>query len=276
MVKQTSKPIAKRSNTNKSCTDRAQHISKALKFGKKIGPNTIVVMFHGQGDNANGCSKDWANVWAAGLKNSLIVVPEAPDLIYQDEGSGKTNPGHDWIRQRGLHDYSDHNANVRELQRATRSRMVYVNKWLDGLLRSHKLTNKDLIIVGFSQGCIPAAIAGANRGIKAVLLCGGVGKEDVYSLKSRKANGSIGQPCWARWEELMPKSAPGTKFFALEGTKDRAVPRKSFENMMAKFDTTWRWEPGLWHYQLFYKRFRGTLLRWMQSVEANEQVKQTV
>eukprot|EP00747_Dinoflagellata_sp_TGD_P193372 gnl/TRDRNA2_/TRDRNA2_59433_c0_seq1.p1 gnl/TRDRNA2_/TRDRNA2_59433_c0~~gnl/TRDRNA2_/TRDRNA2_59433_c0_seq1.p1 ORF type:complete len:277 (-),score=21.83 gnl/TRDRNA2_/TRDRNA2_59433_c0_seq1:311-1141(-) len=243
-------------------------VGKVLTFGQKTRPRTIVVMFHGLGDNAEGCAKDWADFWAAGLKGALVVVPESPDTIWQDEGTDKPDAGRDWLRQRGTHDIRDTSASIKEIQRVTRERLRHVGGWLDGLLQKHKLTNKDVILAGFSQGNVLACLLGANRGVKATLLCGGVCKEYAFSPgDSRRPDGFVGHSIWPRWEELMPKAAPGTQFFALEGTKDREAPRKKIEGMMANFDTTFRWEKGLWHYQLFYKRFRGVMLKWMQQVE---------
>lgn len=240
---------------------------RVLTFGQKSNPKQIVVMFHGNGDDVYGCSDGWADVWAAALKNTLVVVPESPDVCARDVGSDKKNPGHDWLSQRGTHDTNDEEASIKELQRATRKRLRTVNTWLDWLLKKHKLSNSDLILSGFSQGTVLATLVGANRGVKAVVLCGGVGTEPVHSVNATRADRYVGREVWARWEELMPKAAPNTRFFALEGTADVTVPRKKMERLMKPFDCTFRWERGLLHYQLFYKRFRTVMLKWMQEVQ---------
>lgn len=269
MVKQVlkCKRVTNRIKILKKNQDIGVDGGRVLTFGQKTKPKQIVVMFHGNGDDVYGCSGGWADVWAAGLKNTLVIVPESPDICQRDIGSDKENPGHDWLRQRGIHDTNDEEASIKELQRVTRKRLRSVNTWLDWLLKKHNLSNADLVLTGFSQGTVLAALVGANRGVKAVVLCGGVGTEPVHSVNATRGDRYVGREVWARWEELMPKVAPNTKFFALEGTSDCTVPRKKKEHLMKPFDCTFRWEKDLLHYQLFYKRFRNVMLKWMQEVQ---------
>jgi len=251
---------------NTAFTQQPGHV---LTFGKKVLPSTIVVMFHGCGDNAVGCATDWADKFADGLKGALVVVPESPEIVFRDEGWDKPmkDCGRDWLRQRGTHDVSDREASVQELQRVTRRRLEDIHAWLDALLQKHRLTNRELICVGFSQGTVLASLAGAQRNVKAVVLCGGVGTEPVHSQSSRRSDGYVGREVWGRWEDLMPRRTLQTKFWALEGTKDTTVPRKCMEALMKPYDCTIRWEKGLEHHQLFYKRYRGMMLKWMQELD---------
>eukprot|EP00929_Paragymnodinium_shiwhaense_P012754 TRINITY_DN12052_c0_g1_i1.p1 TRINITY_DN12052_c0_g1~~TRINITY_DN12052_c0_g1_i1.p1 ORF type:complete len:299 (+),score=55.44 TRINITY_DN12052_c0_g1_i1:65-898(+) len=243
-------------------------LGRVLRFGCKSSPKTVVVVFHGCGDNAPACAKDWADVWAAGLDKALVVVPESSSTTPQDEGKGD-DAGRDWLRHL-VADFRDQEACVRVLQRTTRNRLRLVNKWLDMLLKSHNLTNANLILTGFSQGCVLAALAGAHRRVRGVALVGGIGTEPIRSRESAKADKVIGREVWARWEELMPRSAPGTQFWALQGTKDTTVPRRKIERLLAPFDCTWRYEKGLEHWQLFYKRYRNTMLKWMREVQSSD------
>lgn len=240
---------------------------RVLRFGNTINPQSIVVVFHGCGDNAIGTS-EWADYWAQGLgSTTMIVVPESNECVVQDETSPADEAGRDWLRHL-VRDFRDQDACIRVLQQTTRKRMRHVNRWLDTLLADHRLTNQDLTLVGFSQGCVLAAIAGASRGVKAVAMFGGVGTEPVRSLESKQGDLAIGRELWPRWEDFMPKAAPHTKFWALEGTKDTTVPRKKIESLMAPYDVTWRYEKGLLHWQLvFYKRFRNHAMNWMKSVQ---------
>merc|ERR1712232_677482 len=167
-------------------------------------------------------------------------------------------------------DFRDEEDCVRVLQRTTRQRLQKVNKWLDLLLKTHGLTNRDVILTGFSQGCVLAGLLGAQRRVRGVALVGGIGTEPVKSSESKKADLVIGREVWARWEELMPRTAPGTRFWALQGTKDTTVPRRKIEALLAPYDTTWKYETGLMHYQLFYKRYRNHMLKWMQEIQKND------
>mmetsp|Transcript_18390 Transcript_18390/g.50479 ORF Transcript_18390/g.50479 Transcript_18390/m.50479 type:complete len:289 (-) Transcript_18390:153-1019(-) len=264
----SSKPVGrvKKGAIGQAETGGAKYkLGRVLYFGKKSRPKTIVVMFHGQGDNAKGCATDWADVWAAGLPGALVIVPEASDRTLWDEGKAmqKDKIGRDWLRQHGSHDWRDQEVSIRKIQRVVKKRMRHLNDWFDDLLRKYNLTNSDVIVTGFSQGTNVACLIGARRGVKSVLLCGGPGTESVFSADAKPDN-FVGRNVWPRWEELMPKVAPGTKFFALEGTKDYSVPRKRLTAMLKKYDTTFRWEEGLQHHQLFSKRFRGIMLRRMQ------------
>merc|ERR1711982_281723 len=113
-----------------------------------------------------------------------------------------------------------------------------------------------------------AAIAGAKRRVKAVVLFGGPGTEPVRSMESKKEDLVIGREIWPRWTEFMPKAAPGTKFWSLQGTKDTTVPRKKIESLLAPYVCTWRYEKDLIHWSLvFYKRFRNSALKWMREVQ---------
>lgn len=238
-------------------------IGRVLRYGKSR-PDKVVVMFHGCGDNAPGCAKEWADYWAAGLGNALVVVPESSTTTPQDEGKGD-DAGRDWLRHL-VADFRDQEDCVQTLQRTTRRRLRSLNQWLDLLLKTHGLTNNDVILTGFSQGCVLAGLLGAQRRVRGVALVGGIGTEPVTSPESKQANLVIGREVWARWEELMPRSAPGTRFFSLQGTKDTTVPRRKIEALLEPYDCTWRYERGLLHYQLFYKRFRNHMLKWMQQI----------
>jgi len=186
----TRAPVVKRSIAKAS----SFNMGRVMQFGKLTRPKKIVVMFHGMADNAAGCSRGWADYWAARLPGALVVVPEAGERTLWDEGKNWSDNriGRDWHRQHGSHDVKDKAANVAKIQKVARWRMRQVNTWLGSLLRKHGLANKDLILTGFSQGTNVALLAGANRGVKSVLLCGGPGTECVFS-EAHKSEGLLGQ-----------------------------------------------------------------------------------
>jgi len=248
-----------------SVSTSSHALGRVLYFGRTTRPKKIVVMIHGMGDNAVGCSRGWAECWAAGLPDAMIVVPEASERTIWDEGKNWSDNriGRDWHRQYGSHDVKNKEASIAGIQRVARRRLRYMNSWLDSLLRKHELTNKDLIMTGFSQGTNVALITGATRGVRSVLLCGGPGTECIYSEK-HNAKDFVGKPIWPRWEELLPTRAPKTRFWAVNGTKDYSLPRCRVEPMLKKFDTTFRWEKGLLHHNLFEKKFCRIMLRRLQ------------
>merc|ERR1712176_1721940 len=99
--------------------------------------------------------------------------------------------------------------------RVTRDRLRHVNAWLDEVLRTHGLRNQDLTLLGFSQGCVLALIAGVNRDVKAIGMFGGMGTEPARSFQSKKEDLVIGREIWPRWEEFMPAQIPSTKIWAV-------------------------------------------------------------
>lgn len=243
-------------------------MSKVLYFGKTKKPRVLVVIFHGMGDDAHG-NENWAEKWAAGLAQSLVVVPQSPCIHFSSIAKKDPTPGYDWLVQRGKHDISNRETNVRVLQRVTERRLQQVDAWLDRLLRKFNLKNSDLILSGFSQGSVIAALVGARRRVKAVALAGGVGTEPIYSAAKKNY---YGHEVWARWEEMMPEIAtqpsadgpPQTKFMICCGGADHTVPRKKLASMLAAYKCKWRTEDGLEH--VFPNYWRGMMLGWMRKV----------
>mmetsp|Transcript_125643 Transcript_125643/g.349918 ORF Transcript_125643/g.349918 Transcript_125643/m.349918 type:complete len:244 (+) Transcript_125643:3-734(+) len=237
-------------------------MSRVLYFGRLSRPKAVVVMLHGLNDSAASCAKGVAQRWALGLRDVLVAVPQSPDRSLWNEDS--TDPGYDWLRQRGTQNTDDWGANVRELQRVTRARLRQVDRWLDRLLARYCLTNRQLILAGFSQGAVLAALSGARRLAFGVVLCGGVPGQPVYS---REAGDYVGGG-WMDWEQLLPKGAKSrqcpTKFCVVNGTEDVCVPRQPNEAMLARFDTTWHWDKGVGHD--FPNHWYTVALRWMRRV----------
>lgn len=216
-------------------------------------------MLHGLNDTASDCAQGVAYKWAKGVRDSLVVVPQSPD---QSIWSDPSDPGYDWLRQRGTQDTDDHEANVRELQRVVRVRLRHIEAWLAALLRKYGLRKDRLILTGFSQGSILAALSAVRIGALGAVACGGVTGQPVYSAREDDYVGGG----WMRWEELLPKSINkrNTAFCCVNGTNDPYVPRKNLETMLQLFDCHWHWDRGVGHD--FPDSWYDVSLRWMQAL----------
>eukprot|EP00928_Gymnodinium_smaydae_P045930 TRINITY_DN30574_c0_g1_i1.p1 TRINITY_DN30574_c0_g1~~TRINITY_DN30574_c0_g1_i1.p1 ORF type:complete len:310 (-),score=47.04 TRINITY_DN30574_c0_g1_i1:225-1127(-) len=235
-------------------------LSRVLTFGCKRRPTSIVIMLHGLNDSSECCAEGVVEKWAEGLKGALVVVPQSPDQSIWSDSSDK---GYDWLRQNGTHDTFDDEANVRELQRVVRLRLLHLTKWTKDLLAKYHLGPDRLIITGFSQGSILAALVAAHLGALGAVVCGGVTGQPVYSAE---ADDYVGGG-WMRWEELLPKATTTkrtTKFCAVNGTADPYVPRRQVENMLSPFECHWHWEKGVGHD--FPDRWYRVALQWMKGL----------
>ena len=134
-----------------------------------------------------------------------------------------------------------------------------LDQWLDALLAEHGLTNRELILVGFSQGAILATVCGTRRGVRGVVAVGGVPGQPVYD---REVDDYVGGG-WMDWEQLVPAAAAArTRFCLVNGTQDGFVDRRKNERMLAEFDATWHWEDGVGHD--FPEHWYGLALDWIK------------
>jgi phospholipase/carboxylesterase len=101
----------------------------------------IVIFLHGYGATGDDLI-DIADSWSSRLPNTLFVAPHAPEMC---ETSAF---GRQWF---GLSDFNP--LNIRQgLDTAAPILVKYINT----LMTEHKLTAKDIALVGFSQGAILA------------------------------------------------------------------------------------------------------------------------
>ena len=132
---------------------------------------------------------------------------------------------------------------LRELHRVARARLRHVERWLRVLLNKYHLKPKNLILAGFSQGSIIAALSAVCMGALGALVCGGVTGQPVFSASM---NDYVGGG-WMDWQELLPRSKRKTRFCSINGTKDPFVPRRQLEKMLAQYNTHWHWDEGVGH-----------------------------
>eukprot|EP00930_Biecheleria_cincta_P101636 TRINITY_DN93286_c0_g1_i1.p1 TRINITY_DN93286_c0_g1~~TRINITY_DN93286_c0_g1_i1.p1 ORF type:complete len:270 (+),score=30.42 TRINITY_DN93286_c0_g1_i1:90-899(+) len=247
----------KKKSVSKTKLPSCGRMSKVLTFGQRSSPSSIVVMLHGLNDSAACCSEGVAMKWAEGLEGSLVIVPQSPD---QSIWSDRKNPGFDWLRQQGFQDTSDHEANIKELQRVARARACHIEKWLKPILRKYGVRRNRLVISGFSQGSILAAICAVRMNALGAIVCGGVTGQPVFSADESDYVGGG----WMRWEDLLPAGKHSTKFCAINGTCDCYVPRKPLERMLERFDCYWHWDHGVGHD--FPSSWYTAGLRWMKDL----------
>lgn len=246
-----------RKRIEKSKLPSIGNMSRVLYFGKRTHPQSIIVMLHGLNDSAACCADGVAQKWVKGLPSSLVVVPQSPD---QSIWSDSSDPGYDWLRQRGTQNTDNDEANVRELQRVARARMRHVETWLKGLLKRYGVRKDRLIVTGFSQGSILAALCAVRIGALGAVACGGVTGQPVYSAKEDDYVGGG----WMQWEDLLPKSKRNTQFCCVNGTADCYVQRRQLENMLQTFDCHWHWDHGVGHD--FPDSWYDVALKWMQGL----------
>lgn len=236
-------------------------MSKVLYFGKKVHPKVIVVMCHGFCDTAESNRKE-AAYWAEGLKDvgALVVVPQAPQMSHD---STPKCPGYNWIPHKSQHDYKDDAAALQAARRETKAAVCNFDRWLDRLLEKHNLDSRHLILGGFSQGSILAAIAGIRRRARGIVLMGG-----PTGYKRWRERAVLGIPGWEKLLHLPASSqSRSPKFCVINGTKDPWVVRHRTLAMLKGFDTFWHWDKGAGHD--FKRSWYKVSLRWMGELLAH-------
>ena len=111
-------------------------------------PQQLIVLLHGLGSNGQDLIS-LAPIWAQGLPNALFVSPDAPfpcDMAPM---------GHQWF---SLQEWTE-SAMLEGAQKA----FPLVDKYLDNLLKTLHLNDKDMALVGFSQGTMMALYVAQRR-----------------------------------------------------------------------------------------------------------------
>lgn len=123
--------------------------------------NQIVVFLHGYGADGNDLIT-LSNYFSKNLPNTAFFSPNAPEttpmgfgrqwlsLDGYDPGALKSNPQQMIDLLESMYD-------------AAETASIPLNNYLDELLENHKLQDKDLCLIGFSQGTMMAIHAGLRR-----------------------------------------------------------------------------------------------------------------
>lgn len=111
-------------------------------------PRQLVVLLHGLGSNGQDLIQ-LAPIFAQGLPNALFASPDAPFPC------DMAPFGHQWF---SLQEWTE-DAMLQGAERA----FPLVDKYLDNLLKELGLTDKDMALVGFSQGTMMAMYVAQRR-----------------------------------------------------------------------------------------------------------------
>ena len=122
------------------------HYTQSPKSGN--APKQIIALLHGYGSIGRDLIS-LAPYWKDAAPDALFISPDAPFPC--EMGGG----GHQWfsLAERTPEKYL---AGVKQAH-------PILDAYLDEALDEHKLTNKDLILVGFSQGTMMSLYAGPRR-----------------------------------------------------------------------------------------------------------------
>ncbi|NBX67077.1 MAG: phospholipase [Proteobacteria bacterium] len=146
-------------------------------------PRQIVVLLHGLGSDGQDLI-GLARMLAEGLPNALFVSPDAP---YPCDMAPM---GHQWF---SLQEWTEET-----MQKGAESVRPVVDNFLDKLLKSTGLTDKDMALVGFSQGAMMSLYVAPRRknacagvlGYSGALLGGkGLMESDTHKLPTCLVHG---------------------------------------------------------------------------------------
>ena len=167
-------------------------------------PSALVVLLHGLTRSAKNM-EPLAQKWAAALPRTAFLCLSAPQ--YPPNGG-------DWFKypkQRAEFDSDEQH--VAMILDCVRDRMAKLDAAIDTELVKSNLTNKQLVVVGFSQGAALAAYTGLARRCVGVVPLGG--------------------PCPPR-EQLLPDHQD-TRVCVVTGDRDPYAPHELIKSAFAKY-----------------------------------------
>ena len=135
--------------------------TEILKPLNKKKPKEIIILFHGYGGNGKSISL-LANFWRKKLNNTIFYCPYAPSKCENEKNKFKWfSPG-------------EENSNIISSQ--IELSVKKINNFIDYVLKENQLNEKNLVLGGFSQGCMLALEAGLQRKNKIKAIIGYSGK----------------------------------------------------------------------------------------------------
>jgi phospholipase/carboxylesterase len=123
--------------------------------GPLYGPHSggparqIILLLHGYGSNGFDLIS-FATVWRDVFPEALFLAPHAPERL-----PGGWGDGYQWW---GLTEYTPE-----AMARGAASAAPVLNRFIDRQLETHGLTERDMALVGFSQGTMMALQVGPRR-----------------------------------------------------------------------------------------------------------------
>ena len=143
----------------------------ALKPLNKKKPKKIIILFHGYGGNGKNIAL-LANFWRKKLKDVIFYCPDAPFKCKNDIQKFQ------W--------FSPNTKDSKILKSEISLSVEKINKFIDKVLKLNNLKENDIVIGGFSQGCMLALEAGIRRKIKIKAIIGYSGK--ILNIKELRNN----------------------------------------------------------------------------------------
>ena len=148
--------------------------STIIKPEKDNDINNVVVLLHGYGGDGKDISMLSLN-WKRYMPNTIFICPNGHEIC-------SINPsGYQWF------DLSkdDPNYILNESLKAEKK----INKFLDEIKEKYNVENKQIILSGFSQGCMMSINVGLTANQDFCCIVGFSGKIiNIENLKSRKTN----------------------------------------------------------------------------------------
>jgi phospholipase/carboxylesterase len=148
--------------------------STIIKPEKDKNINNVVVLLHGYGGDGKDISMLSLN-WKKYMPNTIFICPNGHEIC-------SINPsGYQWF------DLSkdDPNYILNESLKAEKK----INKFLDEIKEKYNVENKQIILSGFSQGCMMSINVGLTANQDFCCIVGFSGKIiNIENLKSRKTN----------------------------------------------------------------------------------------
>ncbi len=189
------------------------HYTQAPTSGDK--PKQIIVLLHGYGSNGRDLIS-LAPYWRDAAPEALFTSPNAPFPC-------EMGVGFQWF---SLAEYTPEN-----LLQGTQEAAPLLDNYLDKLLEEHDLTNKELILAGFSQGTMMSLYTGPRR-------------TDTIAGVLGYSGALIGA------EDLATQNKP--PIHLIHGESDEVVPLAAYHDAVQKltqngFDVSGHSTPGLGH-----------------------------
>lgn len=131
-------------------------------------PKNVVVLLHGYGSNGEDLIS-LAPYWQKALPDTVFLSPDAHERC-----EIAPNIGYQWFSLKGANPSDDLvvNRDPTKYLQGVRDAAPVLSKYLDEVLDYYSLENKDLALVGFSQGCMMALHVGLRRGEKVAGILG--------------------------------------------------------------------------------------------------------
>jgi phospholipase/carboxylesterase len=123
--------------------------------GPRYGPHSggpvkqIILLLHGYGSNGDDLIS-FAQVWRDVLPDALFLAPNAPERL-----PGSWGDGYQWW---GLTEYTPE-----AMARGAAGVAPVIDRFIDRQLELHDLSERDMALVGFSQGTMMALHVGPRR-----------------------------------------------------------------------------------------------------------------